>query len=74
MHIDSINSVEDTTGNNGERGYQYIMLDVCICNTCYILYSFLFRDVDYDEFNVALDITFQFKDKFEHWTEYDRFC
>ena len=74
MHIDSINSVEDTTGNNGERGYQYIMLDACICNTCYILYSFLFMDVDYDEFNVALDITFQFKDKLEHWTEYDRFC
>ena len=37
MHIDSINSVEDTKGNNGERGYQYIMLYVYVIHVIYCI-------------------------------------
>ena len=41
VHIDSINSVEDTKGNNGERGYQYIMLYVYVIHVIYcILFCF----------------------------------
>lgn len=72
-YVDSINSVEDTKGNNGERGNVIYMRYICICNTCKMLCLLLYRVVDHDEFKITLDITLQFKDKLERWTKYDRF-